>query len=102
MLSAGQPADERTTAVSETRHKTLQLLPSHLETARGWGHGRIVHCVSRSTSMSKSLSKPKTFVVANAIYSHNFAGHNALANTFVATYEDSLVISSVVGISRNQ
>ena len=32
--SAGQPADERATAVSKTGHNTLLLPPSHLETVR--------------------------------------------------------------------
>ena len=62
-----------------------------------WGRGNdgLVNC--DRTAMSKSASKPKTFVAANAIYSHNFAGHNALASM----YEDSSVIFSVVVISRN-
>ena len=42
------------------------------------------------------------FVAANARYSHKFAGHDALASAFAATYEDSPVIFSVVGISRNR
>ena len=52
--------------------------------------------------MSESVSISKTFVAANAIYSHKFAGHDALVSTFVATYEYSLVIFGVVGISRNR
>ena len=48
------------------------------------------------------MSISKTFVAANAIYSHKFAGHDALVNTFVATYEYSPVIFSAVGISRNR
>ena len=42
------------------------------------------------------MSISKTFVAANAIYSHKFAGHDALESTFVATYEYSPVIFSVV------
>ena len=57
---------------------------------RGRGHDALVNCVR--TAMSKSVSKPKPFVAANAIYSHKSAGHNALASTFVGTYEDSPVI----------
>ena len=50
------------------------------------------------------MSISKTFVAAklNAIYSHKSAGHDALVNTFVATYEYSPVIFSVVSISRNR
>ena len=64
------------------------------------GHDVLVNCVR--TAMSKSVSKPKTFAAVNTIYSHKCAGHNALASTFVTTYEDSPVIFSVVGISRNR
>ena len=35
--------------------------------------------------MTKSVSISKTFVAANAIYSHKFAGHESLVSTFVAT-----------------
>ena len=52
--------------------------------------------------MSKSMSVSKTFVAANVIYSHKFVGHDALVSTFVATYEYSPVIFSVVGISQNR
>ena len=50
------------------------------------------------------MSISKTFVAANAVYSHKFAGHDALGlvGTFVATYKYSPVIFSVVGISRNR
>ena len=48
------------------------------------------------------MSISKTFVAANTIYSHKFAGHDALVSAFVATYEYSPVIFSVVGISRNR
>ena len=48
------------------------------------------------------MSISKTFVAANAICSHKFAGHDALVSAFVARYEYSPVIFSVVGISRNQ
>ena len=65
----------------------------------GRGHDGLVNCVR--TGMSKSVSISKTFVAANAIYSHKFAGHDALVSTFVATYECPPVIFSVVGISRN-
>ena len=67
--------------------------------ARGWGHDGLVYCVR--TGMSKGVSRPisKTFVAANAIYSHKFAGHEALVSPFVTTYEDSPAIFSVVGIS---
>ena len=53
--------------------------------ARGRGHDGLVNCVR--TGMSKSVSISKTCVAANAIYSHKFAGHDALVSTFVATYE---------------
>ena len=66
----------------------------------GRGHDGLVNCVR--TGMSKSVSISKTFVAANAIYSHKFAGHNALVSTFVATYDYSPVIFSVVVISRNR
>ena len=52
--------------------------------------------------MSKSVSISKTFVAANVIYSHKFAGHDALVSAVVATYEYSPIIFSVVGISRNR
>ena len=67
---------------------------------RGRGHDGLVNCVR--TGKSKSVSISKTFVAANAIYSHKFAGHETLVSTFVATYEYSPVIFSVVGISRNR
>ena len=66
----------------------------------GRGHDGLVNCVR--TAMSKSVSISKRFVAANAIYSHKFAGHEALVSTFVATYEYSQVIFSVVVISRNR
>ena len=68
--------------------------------ARGWGHDVLVNCVR--TGMSKFRSISKTFVAANAIYSHRCAGQEALLSTFVATYEYSPIIFSVVGISRNR
>ena len=52
--------------------------------------------------MSKSVSISKTFVAANVIYSHKFAGHDALVSAFAATYKYSPSIFSVVGISRNR
>ena len=52
--------------------------------------------------MSKSLSITKTFVAANAIYSHKFGGHDALVSAFVAAYEYSPDIFSVVGIFQNR
>ena len=63
----------------------------------GRGHDGLVNCVR--TGMSKSVSTSKTFVAANAIHSHKFAGHDALVSAFVATYECPPVIFSVVGIS---
>ena len=42
------------------------------------------------------MSISKTFVAANAIYSHKFAGHDALVSAFVATYEYSPVIFLVL------
>ena len=66
-----------------------------LVSLRGRGHDGLVNCVR--TGMSKGVSISKTCVAANAIYSHKFAGHDALASAFVATYEDSPVIFSVVG-----
>ena len=42
------------------------------------GHDGLVNCVR--TGMSKGVSISKTFVAANAIYSHTFAGHDALVN----------------------
>ena len=48
------------------------------------------------------MSISKTFVAANTIYSHKFVGHDALVSAFVAMYEYSPVIFSVVGISRNR
>ena len=54
------------------------------------------------TGVSKGMSISKTFVAANASYSHKFAGHNALVSAFVATNEDLPAIFSVVGISRNR
>ena len=66
----------------------------------GRGHDGLVNCVR--TSMSKSVSISKRFVAANVIYSHKFAGHDALVSAFVATYEYSPAIFSVVGISRNR
>ena len=48
------------------------------------------------------MSISKTFVAANAIYSHKFAGHDALVSAFTATYENSPAIFSVVSISRNR
>ena len=68
--------------------------------ARGRGHDGLVNCVR--TGKSKSVSISKTFVAANAIYSHKSAGHDALVSTFVATYEYSPVIFSIVGISRKR
>ena len=52
--------------------------------------------------MSKSVSISKTFVAANAMYSHKFAGRGALVSTFVAKYEYSPVIFSIVGISQKR
>ena len=49
---------------------------------RGRGHDGLVNCVR--TGMSKSVSISKTFVDADAIYSHKCAGHEALVSTFVA------------------
>ena len=66
----------------------------------GRGHDGLVNCVR--TAMSKSVSITKTCVAAKAIYSHNFAGHDALASAFVAACEDSPVVFSLVGISRNR
>ena len=51
----------------------------------GRGHDGLVNCVR--TGMSISVSISKTCVAANTIYSHKFAGHDALVSTFVATYE---------------
>ena len=72
------------------------------EEIRTWGQGHdgLVNCVR--TGMSKSVSISKASVAANMIYSQKFAGHDALASVFVATNEDSPVIFSVVGISRNR
>ena len=72
----------------------------HSQTTRGRGHDGLVNCVR--TGMSKGLSFSKTFVAANAIYSHKFASHDALVSAFVATYEYSPAIFSVVGIFRNR
>ena len=58
--------------------------------ARGRGHDRLVNCVR--AAMNKSVSKPKTFVDATTICSRKFAGYNAIASTFIATYEDLPVI----------
>ena len=54
------------------------------------GHDGLVNCIR--TAMIKSVSKQKTFVAANAIYSHKYAGHNAFASMFEATYEESPAI----------
>ena len=80
---------------------TLSQPLLHL-TIKSWGrgHDELVNCVL--TGMSKGMSISKTFVAANAIYSHKFAGHDVLASAFVATYEDSPVIFSVVGSSQNR
>ena len=51
----------------------------------GPGSRRVSNCVR--TGMSISVSISKTCVAANAIYSHKFAGHDALVSTSVATYE---------------
>ena len=48
------------------------------------------------------MSISKTFVAAYALYLPKFGGHEALVNTFVATYEYSPVIFNVVDISRNR
>ena len=64
---------------------------------RGRCHDGLVNCVR--TGISKGVSISKTFVAANAIYSHKLAGHDALVSAFVATYEDLPAIFSVVGIS---
>ena len=66
----------------------------------GRGHDRLVNCIC--TGVSKGVGILKTFVAANAIYSHKFAGHDAFANAFVATNEDSPAIFSFVGFSRNR
>ena len=57
--------------------------------ARGRGHDGLVNCVRNCvrTGMSISVSISKTCVAANAIYSHKFAGHDALVSMFVATCE---------------
>ena len=78
----------------------VELLKFSVQNSGGRGHDGLVNCVR--TGMSKSVSISKTFVAANAIYSHKFAGHEALVSTFVATYEYPPVTFSVVGISRNQ
>ena len=80
-------------------YSLLQLTRKAKKT-RGRGHDGLVNCVC--TGMSKGLSISKTFVATNAIYSHKFAGHDALVSAFVATYEYSPVIFSFVGISRNR
>ena len=66
----------------------------------GRGHNGLVNCVR--TGVSKGVSISITFVAANEIYSHKFAGHNVFASAFVATNEESPAIFSVVGISRNR
>ena len=66
----------------------------------GGGHDGLVNCVR--TGMSKGVSISKTFVAANVIYSQKCACHAALVSAFVATYEDSPAIFSVVGISQNR
>ena len=43
------------------------------EETGGRGHDGLVNCVR--TGMSKSVSISKTFVAANAIYSHKCTGH---------------------------
>ena len=68
--------------------KSTDNIRRHKNTTGGlWGRGHdgLVNCVR--TGMSKSVGIAKTCVAANAIYSHKFAGHDALVNTFVATYE---------------
>ena len=75
-----------------------------IENHRTWGRGHdgLVNCVR--TGMSTGVGRPisKTFVAANAIYSHKFVGHDVLVSAFVTTYEDLPAIFSVVGISRNR
>ena len=68
----------------------------------GRGHDRFAICVRTGMSKTKSVSISKTCVAANAISSHKFAGHDAFASSFVATYEDSPVSFSVASISRNR
>ena len=70
----------------QNREKIISRLTeiSTIQT-RGRGHDGLVNCVR--TGMSISVSISKTCVAANAIYSHKFAGHDALVSTFVATYE---------------
>ena len=50
----------------------------------GRGHNGFINCVR--TGMSKSVSISKTFLAANAIYSHIFAGHEALVGLSVELY----------------
>ena len=57
---------------------------------RGRDHDWLVNSVL--VSVSNRVSDPKTIVAANSIYSHKFAGHNTLASTFVATYDDPPLI----------
>ena len=79
--------------------KKKNVCPCFLR-SRGRSHDGLVNCVR--TGMNKSVSILKTFVAANSIYSHKFAGHDPSVSTFVATYEYSPAIFSVVGISRNR
>ena len=44
------------------------------------------------------MSISRTFVAANVIYSHKFAGHDALVSAFVATYKYSKAIFSVTAV----
>ena len=86
--------------LSQSKSTAWQYPSNGAQLTRGRGHDGLVNCVR--AAMSKSVSISKTFVAANAIYSHKFASHDALVSTLVATYDDSPVIFSVVGISRNR
>ena len=72
-------------------------MSQQLKHSCGRGHNGLVNCVR--TGMSKGVSISKTFVAANAIYSHKFAGRNAFASVFLAMNKDLPANFSVVGIS---
>ena len=94
------PLEERRSVTADWYVNQCLCKVLHAVRTRGRGHDGLVNCVR--TGMSKSVSISKTVVAANAIYSHKSAGHDALLSAFVATCEDSQVIFSVVGISRNR
>ena len=84
-------------------HAFLLSLPQIQFWSWSRGHNGLVNFV-RVARTKKKVSDPKRSylqtIKSNAICSHKFVGHNALASTFVAMYEEPPVSFSVVGISK--